>query len=233
MVETAPQVSGTPPRRRSAGVVLVASGLALFVVELVAVLTVRAPYDLALQAVSDLGASRCGPLDTYDPPVEVCSPAAAFLNGTWVLTGVLVAVAAWVLRPRATGTAGTLSVLLLAVAALAQAGVGLLPVDEALEPHLLVALGGFLAQLVGLLLLGVALGRVADSRGYATVVLGLGVVTAVAAGLLVVTTAGLLHLPLGLVERAVIYPFQVWMVVHGLRALAPATPATPAVPAGQ
>lgn len=210
-----------PRLRRAAGLALLLSGLATFAVEYLAISLVSAPYDVARQAVSDLGATTCGPLDSYDPPLEVCSPAFLAVNATWVITGLLVAVGAWLLRPRAAGRVGVAGALLVVLAALMQAAVGLVPVDGDLELHVLLALVGFLAQAVGLPLLGAAQRRRPGPHGRAlgTIVLWLGLATVVGAALLTLVTLGLGSLPLGIVERVVIYAFQGWMIVAGVAAL--------------
>ncbi|WP_347755417.1 DUF998 domain-containing protein [Agrococcus sp. ProA11] len=80
--------------RRIAGGVLLVATAQYFVAEVVtAAAWVRAPYSFVRHYVSDLGIPEC--LTSVDP--VICSPAHAVMNTGFVLQGVLVASATWLL----------------------------------------------------------------------------------------------------------------------------------------
>lgn len=107
---------------------------------------------------------------------------------------------------------GMAAALVLAVAGVLQTAVGFVPLDVDLGLHTIVALLGFVAQNVGLILAGAALagGHPVLSR---TATVG-GVIGLVAPLLLFAPTAW--NLPVGLIERVALYPFLLWLAAAGL-----------------
>lgn len=199
-----------------AGWTLALAALASMVVEWVAGALSKAPYSFLYQAASDLAATTCGPMTHYEPPREVCSPAHAWVNGVWIVAGLLMAVTVVALRRRIMGVrrprTAVWSVGLLAAGGVCQAAVGFVPVDADLAVHTILALIGFLAQNVGLVLAGPAVGE----RNRALAVSGVvgGLIGLVSLVLFVAPTAW--GLPLGLVERVSMYPYPLWLVAAGL-----------------
>ncbi|WP_181954220.1 DUF998 domain-containing protein [Kocuria coralli] len=199
-----------------AGLVLAIAALTGMVVEWVAAAMSTAPYSMIEQAASDLGVTTCGPLTYTDPPVEVCSPAHAWVNGVWIVAGLAIAVTVLLLhrwfRNGGRRRSGSWAVLLLAAAALLQSAVGAVPVDADLALHTVLALVGFLAQNAGLILAGAALSGRHRLLGV-TAVLG-GVIGMASLGLFVAPTAW--NLPLGLIERISMYPYPLWLAAAGV-----------------
>lgn len=130
------------------------------VAELVAAGGSIAPYSLVDQTMSDLGATTCTSVEYPYGPVELCSPWHPLLNGSLVVSGVLLLVGAVLLHgflPRRRST--TASTVAWVVAGLSSVATGLVPVDHDLALHSLVALPSLLAMPIGLLLLAASLRR--------------------------------------------------------------------------
>lgn len=115
--------------------------------KLLAMATSRAPYDPLAQTISDLGARGCTSIGYPSGPVEVCSPLHAVLNGSWVLAGIALVVAALGLArtpsPAGRGVRGA-AVFLLAVTGVSTVACGLIPLDVDLTWHSLVSLPAIL-----------------------------------------------------------------------------------------
>lgn len=193
-----------------------AAGALSILVEIPAVLMSREPYSLSRQAISDLGMSTCGLVDSYDPTIAVCSPAHPLVNGGWIAGGLVIGVVALAMRRWFASTAiGWIAAVMLALGGLLQAGVGLVPLDRDLELHAILGMGGIVVQNVGLTTAGVALRRRTSTRTLGALTLGLGVLGLAATGLLLAPSSW--ALPFGLVERVAVYPFLIWLVVAGAR----------------
>lgn len=184
-------------------------------------------YSLRDNYISDLGNTACGLFAVpHGVPVEVCSPAHAVMNASFVVIGVLTAVGAVLLRPLwPAGPLATTGTALWVVAGIGKVVVGLVPENADAALHLLGAFNIPLGS-VAILLLSAAVGR------RAPVLAGFGVVLAVL-GLVgtVLSTAGqfapALHLGLGSggAERLAGYPGNLWMLVVGLLAAVARGPA--------
>lgn len=201
--------------KRLAGWSLAVAAVAGMVVEWAAAAVSTAPYSFLRQAVSDLGATTCGPLTYTDPPTQVCSPAHGWVNGVWIVAGLVIAASVVLLRRHlaterrrrsATWGAG-----MLAAGGLFQAAVGAVPLDVDLALHTILALVGFVAQNLGLILAGLAL------RGRAGALAGAGIVGGVIglASLLLFVAPTSWALPLGLIERISMYPYPIWLIAAG------------------
>lgn len=129
------------------------------------------PYDLTRNTVSDLGAVTCTTIGASYGPVEVCSPWHVLMNTTFFLVGVALLLGA-LLSARALPVT---AVVLLAVAGLSSAGVGLAPLDTRGELHMLVATPLFVTQPTALLVLAWAARR---HRAWSAVLLVTGLVAA-------------------------------------------------------
>lgn len=182
------------------------------VVEVPVALAWTTPYDPIVLTISDLGATTCTTLDYPGGPVDVCSPLHALMNTVTAVGGVLVGVGALLLRRSITrGAAGVVFAMLMVLSALSWVGAALIPVDEDLALHALVALPAFLAQNLALLLVT----RAGDGpcpgwRDAARWVALFGL-----AATLLTLGAQAWGLPLGLVERVALYPSVLWLAGLG------------------
>lgn len=131
---------------RVAAIALLVQALAL-PAELLAMAASRAPYDPVAQTISDLGARSCTAIGYPSGPVEVCSPLHVVLNGSWVLSGIALVVAALGLArmPSPAGRpARAAAVALLVVMGVSTVACGLIPLDVDLAWHSLVSLPAIL-----------------------------------------------------------------------------------------
>ncbi|UVJ40439.1 DUF998 domain-containing protein [Arthrobacter sp. CJ23] len=175
--------AGTPPadrallpdlagRRELVGAWASLSLIHYFIVEAVAMAAWRGSpdYDRRAHVISDLGAAHCGPFNGY----EVCSPLNWLMNASFILQGVAMILGAVLLssgvlsvgaqpgqRYIRTGpgkvhwlAAGGVRVLVF-VAGVGQAMVGLFPEDTDFNVHLASAGMYFIAGPLGLVLLGI------------------------------------------------------------------------------
>lgn len=197
------------------GLLWLISAVATFAVEAWAIFRSSVPYSIAEQAISDLGQTVCEPVTTYpDGPVDVCSPEHDVLNIVWIVTGLLIAIAAIALRHRlGSGRSALTAAVLLALGGLGQAGAGLVPTDQDLNLHALLAGVGILAQNAGLIAAGVSLRR--KFRGLGSLAWAAGIVGIVANALIFAPTSW--GLPFGIVERIAVYPFLIWLAIAGAR----------------
>ncbi|MGC5617276.1 DUF998 domain-containing protein [Georgenia sp. Z1491] len=200
-----------------AGIVWIVSGLAAVGAELWSGVRSSAPYSFAEQAISDLGWVGCGASDAYpDGPVEICSPEHTVLNVAWIVTGLAFAAAALALRRvLPVGKRGGIGAWLLVAGGLGQAGAGLWPSDVDLTLHTIIAMIGFLAQSVALILIGSGWLRSRAALGRTTLIAG--IVTIFGLLLLMAPTAW--SLPFGILERAAAWPFLLWLVLAGAAAM--------------
>lgn len=189
------------------------------------------PYSLRDNYISDLGNTACGPFAVHGPPMQVCSPAHAVMNASFVAIGVLTVVGAVLLRPFwPTGKLAATGVALWVVAGLGKIVVGLVPENTDAALHLLGAFNIPLGS-VAILLLSLAVRRSAPPLATLGVVLAvLGLVGTV------LSTAGqfdpALYLGLGVggAERLAGYPGNLWMLVIGVLAVSARRAAVPTRP---
>ncbi len=147
--------------------------------------------------ISDLGATACGP--------SICSPWHQALNASFVLTGLLFAAGALLLRPSLpSGRHLDLAVLLWVLAGLSSIATGLVPVNENPGLHYAVAAPLFLVQPASLLLVGWALWPHARALASFTLVTAVG--CAIATVLFVALPVAGLD---GMLERLALWPVKV------------------------
>ncbi|MBA2508566.1 MAG: DUF998 domain-containing protein [Nocardioidaceae bacterium] len=157
--------------------------------------------------ISDLGATVCS--------TATCSPWHAALNASFVLTGVLFAAGALLLRPSLPpGRLVDLAVLLWVLAGVSSVATGLMPVNENPALHYAVAAPLFLLQPVSLLLAGWALWPQARALASFTLLTAAG--CAVATVLFVAVPAAELD---GLLERLALWPVKVVLGVLAISML--------------
>lgn len=180
---------------------------AYVVLELVVAAATTGDYRLGRDTVSDLGALTCDP--------RFCSPWHDLMNATFVGSGLLLALGAVLLAPRLGGVV----TVLLVVAGVSSAAVGLAPVDQDSGLHFLVAAPLFVVQPLALCVLGLRLRG--ERPRLARAVLATGVVTALAALGFVLGAPG----P-GVLERAALWPVIVALAAVGAREAGRARPTT-------
>ncbi|MFD5827327.1 DUF998 domain-containing protein [Lentzea sp. NPDC060358] len=216
MISTSETVAHRPlPPNRAAGVALAASGATFFTAEFVAAAAwTDPPYSYTHHFISNLGVH--GPTTAFGQ--FMYSPLAWVMNTGFVLFGLWVAVGALLLK----GLPGRLRVPVVVLAVLLAAGgvvLGFFPgsgeVTDSTDFH---GLGAFLAFFSGNVLV-VLLGRahrvlgVSRGVGRGLVVAGIAGLVAIPAYLgLLASGAGIL---IGLVERGIVYPFLISLVVLG------------------
>ena len=190
-------VAGTSYRNATvAGLSLVCAGV-LSILGIVTAEALYPGYSTSTQTISALGASTAAA-----GPVQ---PSATIFNGSMILSGLLVLVAAVALQGvyrRRSLTA------IVAVSGLGVTGVGVFPAQH-LVPHSIAAFltffGGGLAALVTATV-------VRGGFRYVSAVLG---VVALLALVLFVTLGGSTALGIGGLERWITYPTQIWITAFG------------------
>ncbi|MCI4062670.1 DUF998 domain-containing protein [Micromonospora sp. R77] len=171
------------------------------------------PYSWALHNISDLGNVTCGRWDTSRPR-QVCSPWHAVMNGSLVVTGILLALGV-LLTWSALGRGASVRVAQLSTVA-AAAGyvlVGAYPADVDEETHFLGAVLIFVLGNVAMLVAALArrsavLGRLRRPS------LTLGLTGAV--GVVLFLAQVDLGFGVGGLERVAVFPLFCWIVLLGL-----------------
>jgi hypothetical membrane protein len=169
------------------------------------------PYSLTANLISDLGITACGPFSNGGYHVDVCSPLHGFMDGTFVVVGLLQVIGAIAMRrawplPRAYGG---LILLVLAGAGLALAG--LAPENVNLSLHSNAAFFGLDFLNISMIVLGVAL--LPPARWLGTITLLAGISGTVG---LIIFKGSLAGIPIGTAERIADYPSAAMVVVLGL-----------------
>lgn len=177
------------------------------VAEVGTALTATAPYTLANNTISDLGATTCTSIGYPFGEVPVCSPWHLLLNSSFVVFGLLIAIGALLLRGwLPSGPAATTSVALWVLSGLSSIATGLVPLDQNLELHAVVSLPVFVAQPLALLATGVALRQRA---GLSPSALAVGAVSLLGTVVYLGRT-GSAELG-GLFERLALWPGYLWL----------------------
>lgn len=189
------------PDRSTAGLLLLVAGAAVLLGIITAEALYPADYSAHRNTVSDLAAMR--------PDDVVRQPSAAIFNSTMIVAGVLLAVAAVLLYRCRSGLVAALPV---AGLGLGMVGVGIFPGNTVMAVHQLVALVAFICGGLAAILTA----RLAP-RALRPVLRILG---CVALGVLLGYTffgqlAAFDRLGEGGVERWIVYPVVLWMVILG------------------
>jgi hypothetical membrane protein len=182
-------------------------------------------YSLTQNYISDLGARYCA---VYSGRA-VCSPWHNVFDVSIVLLGLLVILGAVLARtafpPRTTRTVG---LGLLSIASVGTIGVGLSPEDVNLQVHSLSALVAFLLGNLSLIVLGFATFRDTRWDGYRTFTIVMGLIGLVALALFSSHSWGALG-PGGM-ERLIVAPLLLWLIVSGIHLIRIPTYAPSALP---
>jgi hypothetical protein len=207
-VRRGPEPSGSRGDGRvRTGLVLLAVQVLYLPVELFVAHTVRVPYSLVGNTISEVGAVTCTEYVDLDGAPAVCSPWHAVSNGAFVIFGILMVAGALLARPvLRTGAPGAVAVGAWVVTGLGSIGTGAVPVDVSVDLHLLVSTPVAVAQPVALLVTAPALPR-PNPVGVAAGI-GCGLVAAAAT---VVFLGGGLPGASGLLERLVVWPSTLWL----------------------
>ena len=186
--------------------------LQFFVAEQVARLGWSGHYAMRENMISDLGAVRCA---------RYCSHLHAVMNGSFFLQSLLIAAGALLLpRKTAGGWTGIPARAALLVAAFALWRVAMVPVDTDTGSHVASASLYFVASALAMVLWGVSQAFQYHSlRGSEGVTLVFAAIAIFGDWALVSGTGVRQALGAGTVERFAAYPFTVWLVWTGVRAL--------------
>lgn len=178
--------------------------------EFITATAVTVPYSFIDNTISELGASTCSAVgDPPYGPVPVCSPWHDFMNVSFIVSGILLATGAillwrWIPSGGARGTA----VVLWVISGLSSIGTGLVPLDQNLILHGVVAFPAFVAQPAALIVMGLGLRRQRPGLGWSG--FAAGVVSAVASIAFIVRTG---DTGSGLFERLALWPSYLWIAV--------------------
>jgi hypothetical membrane protein len=206
-------VSHTVSRHAATGALVWLSSLQYFVAQAVVASAWKPSYSWRLNAISDLGAVRCGPFDGR----TVCSPLHGVMNVSLVLLGLAMTAGSvllyrW-LRASRTGFS------LMGLAGVGVMLVGVFPEDTVYSAHIAGADLAFLLGNVALIVFGLTL-RVPRWFGWSSIASGAVALVA----LVLFLTHRRFWLELGGMERLVAYPQTVWLVAFALLAFWQAQP---------
>ncbi|HTP54018.1 MAG TPA: DUF998 domain-containing protein [Thermoplasmata archaeon] len=175
------------------------------------------PYSLSKNVISDLGNTGCGAWPNATSPY-VCSPWHVVFNVSIVVLGLLVILGVLLIRsafPDRSSRSVGLGLLVLAGAG--AIGVGVSPENVNLHVHSIAALLAFAGGNVALIVLGFAMFRDTRWDGYRSYTLFSGLIGAVA--LILFVTKVYAGLGMGGMERLIVAPLLLWMVVVSVHLL--------------
>lgn len=216
----APRLGPLVHRAVHHGAALWLAGTLQFVAAMVAVQlawTGHPAYSLRNDYISDLGNTACGPWP-HPTSTDVCSPWHLVFNVSIVLLGILVVLGAILVRtgfpPRRTATIGLWGLVLAGLGAI---GVGTFPENVNTNVHLLASLVTFLLGNLALIVLALAMFRDTRWDGLRAYTLFSGFVGLIATLLYAGgVTAGL---GTGGMERLVVAPMLLWLIVAPIHLL--------------
>lgn len=189
------------------GPLLWASSIQYFIVQIVAAHAWHTSYNLMQNPISDLGNTSCA---EYRKRM-VCSPQHGFMNFSFVVLGLTMAVGAvLVCRLFERTNARSLGFALLMLAGAGTMLVGLFPENTVSSLHILGAALPFLLGNIGLILLGLVLPLPRFLR-WLSIFFGSMALLA----LVFFMTNQYLGLGIGGMERIVAYPQTIWLIVIG------------------
>jgi hypothetical membrane protein len=197
------------------GAILLLVGAVQFVAAMVVTqLGWTTPYSLRANDIGDLGAVSCGSFPSGSSHY-VCSPWHWVFDGSIVLLGLLLLVAAHLLRTAfPVRRSRTVGLACLVLAGLGSIGVGLFPEDVNLTVHTLSAALAFGFWNLALVVLGFAMLRDTRWDGFRAYSVISGLVGLVALGLFELRAWGALGV--GGMERLVVAPVLLWAIVVGV-----------------
>lgn len=192
-------------RRPSIGAFMWLSSVQFFVAQVVVASSwSRPPYSWRLHAISDLGATGCGPFDDR----FVCSPLHSVMNGSLVLLGLTMTTGSMLLYVNLRRS--KVGFGLMSVAGIGALLVGLFPEDSIFWVHVVGQDLAFVFGNIALLVFGLAPPFSRAFRWYSVVSGAVGLV-----GLALFLSHHRFFLELGGMERVVAYPLLLWLTVAG------------------
>lgn len=196
-----------------AGAIAWISSIQFFLAQIVVQSAWTTSFSLTTNYISDLGNTACG-MFPVGSTTYVCSPWHAWMNASFVATGIAVILGAGLLRDNVRPSRLALaSLALIAVAGVGFILVGLYPENVNFPPHRLGAGLQFVCGNLGQVVFGIAMLRRARGVAFYSIVSGL--VGLFATGLFVTGNHG--PLAVGGMERLAAYPLPLWTIVTGLR----------------
>lgn len=195
-------------RHRAGAVCFSLGGLLYLLAERISALAWHQPaYRYSQNYISDLGIPDCGPL--------ICSPLHNVMNAGFAVEGLLFMLACWLLRPLLPGRVGGVALLAGCVHGIGGVLIALFHSGGLAEGITLHQVGAVMAIGGGnLCLMAVAVTgrRIAGIYAAFSGILGL-------SGLLCMLAIPYVALPIGIIERAAVYPITLWQVVSGVALL--------------
>ena len=187
-------------------------------------------YSLSSNYISDLGNTGCGPWPDASSHI-VCSPWHSVFNASIIVLGLCIVLGTLLIRtgfpPRRSSKVG---LVLIAIAAVGSISVGLSPENVRTAVHSASALVAFLAGNLSLVVLGVAMFRDTRWDGFRAYSVFSGLIGLVATFLFL---RGIyLGLGVGGMERLIVAPLLLWLVVVSIHLLRIPQYAPRAIPGG-
>ena len=172
------------------------------------------PYSLKENYISDLGNTACGRYPAGSG-AYVCSPWHAWMNGSFMLLGVIILLgAALVRRALPSGGMAAAGWILISLAGPGLILVGLFPENINITPHAIGAGVEFVSGNLGMVALGTAIAatrRQAQLAAYSIVSGSVGLLAMV-----LFVSGHYLGAGIGGMERLVAYPLPLWLIGVGL-----------------
>ncbi|HTP56334.1 MAG TPA: DUF998 domain-containing protein [Thermoplasmata archaeon] len=174
-------------------------------------------YSLRTNYISDLGNTQCGDWP-HAASSYVCSPWHSVFNGSIIVLGLLVILGALLLRSAfPSRSSRSVGLLLLILAGLGSIGVGLSPENVNIQIHTVSALLSFAGGNLALIVLGFVMFRDTRWDGYRAYSMFSGLVGLIALALF--STHVYLGLGVGGMERLIVAPLLLWLVVASIHLL--------------
>jgi hypothetical membrane protein len=174
-------------------------------------------YSLANNYISDLGNTHCGPWPSATSP-DICSPWHDVFNGSVIALGVLVVLGSILVRtgfpPRRSSAIGLWGVALAGIGAI---GVGVSPENVNGTVHAIASLVAFAIGSLALIVLGFAMFRDTRWDGFRAYTLFSGLLSFVATILFSVGVD--VGLGVGGMERLIVAPLLLWLIVAPIHLL--------------
>lgn len=195
-------------RSRAGACCFAAGGLLYLLAERTSALAWHHPvYRYSHNYISDLGIPECGP--------QICSPLHNVMNAGFAVEGVLFLLACWLLRPQFPGGLGWAAVLAGGLHGIGGVLIALFHSGGEADGVTWHQVGAVMAIGGGNLCLiatGLAVGRCSPLYAGFSLLLGMG-------GLVCMMMIPYVALPIGIIERAAVYPITLWQLVSGFSLL--------------